>query len=245
MAAPCAFCGQTRPLTREHIWPRGIIERAPNYDARYIGKAEKFVGAELTVKDVCAECNSGALSSLDQYICNLWDAQFDRIASAREPRLFLYDHERLLRWLLKISYNSARANASDIDVLAKYRAFILGTASVPQQQEVRLELIRPYKRKGAPEIPPKSVRCCRIEIPANPVPEATLRLVAMNSFYFWILLWPEGIDVDQLRAVLPGTPLPTQAGRLSLFPSRDTLEVHSQWATNPRAPESMWTRKDR
>jgi hypothetical protein len=89
MAAPCAFCGEVRSLTLEHIWPRGIIKRAPSYNARYIGKAEKFVGAELTVKDVCSECNSGALSLLDHYICTLYDAQFGRMAAAREPRLFL------------------------------------------------------------------------------------------------------------------------------------------------------------
>lgn len=239
MPATCAYCGKSSPLTREHIWPRGIIERAPSYNARYIGKVERFVGAELTVKDVCADCNSGALSSLDQYICALWDTQFSRIAVAREPRLFLYDYKLLLRWLLKISYNSARANASDIEVLRKYREFILGDKSIPQQLEVRLELIRPYKKKGQPEIPPKSTRCCRVEVPANPTPEATLRLVAINSFYFWILLWPESVNPAQLRRELPGTPLPSNTSQLRLFPSRDTVEVHSQWVLNPRARESM------
>jgi hypothetical protein len=140
---------------------------------------------------------------------------------------------------LKTSYNSARANDSHVDVLSQYADFILGGDVVPEGIELRLELVRPHKRKGAADIPPASVRCCRIEVPGNPVPEATVRLVAINSFYFWLLLWPKGADVTRLSDSLPGTPVPTSAGRLRLFPSRDTVEAHTDWASNPRASESM------
>ena len=245
-ARVCAFCDQPSPLTREHIWPRCIIERTPNYNARYVGKAEKFIEGELTVRDVCAVCNNGVLSTLDGYICQLYDTQFLRIAPRRQSRTFLFDHSLLLRWLLKASYNAARANQSDIAVLKQYAPFILSGNPFPERLEVRLELIGPSKNpRYAPgsntikEIPPRSYRCCRIEIPGNPVPNTTVRLVAINSFYFWLAFWPPGVEAAPLLALLHGTPLLPNVKQISLSPRRGMLEVHSDWFLNPRASESM------
>jgi len=242
----CAFCDQPSPLTREHIWPRCIIERTRDYNARYVGKAEKFIEGELTIKDVCAVCNSGVLSTLDDYICRLYDTQFSRIAPRRQPRTFIFDYSLLVRWLLKASYNSARANQSDITVLRKYVAFILDGNSLPEGLEVRLELIGPSKNPrflpgsdNWKEIPPLSVRCCRIEIPGNPVPNTTVRLVAINSFYFWLVFWPLGVDAAPLLALVPGKPLLANTDRITASPKRGTLELHADWVLNPKAGESM------
>lgn len=242
----CAFCDQTAPLTREHIWPRCIIERTPSYNARYLGKTEKFFEGELTVKDVCASCNNGALSSLDDYICGLYDSQLSRIALRRQPRTVLFDYRLLSRWLLKASYNSARANQSDVAVLKQYASYILAGTPDPDGFEVRLELVAPSRNpryvpgsSGMQEIPPYSVRCCRIEVPHNPVPDTTLRLVAVNSFYFWLVFWPSGVDAAPLRELLPGRPLASTMDRLTLSPKRGTLELHSDWVLNPNASRSM------
>ena len=61
----CAYCAKEAPLTREHLWPGGIIKRAKDLNTSYFGKLNKFIDAELTIKDVCAECNNGPLSELD------------------------------------------------------------------------------------------------------------------------------------------------------------------------------------
>ena len=242
----CAFCDQPSPLTREHIWPRCVIERTPSYNARYLGKTEKFFEGELTVRDVCAACNNGVLSSLDDYICNLYDTQFSRVAARRQPRTVLFDYGLLLRWLLKASYNSARANQSDIAVLKRYASYILAGTPDPDGLQVRLELIAPSKNPrhvpgstGMQEIPPYSVRCCRIEIPHNPVPGTTVRLVAVNSFYFWLVFWSSGTDASSLLQFLPGKPLAPNMDRVTLTPKRGTLEVLADWVLNPNANRSM------
>lgn len=254
MTAPreCAFCNQSAALTREHVWPRCIIERTPSYNARYLGKNEKFFEGDLTVRDVCASCNNGVLSALDDYICQLFDAQFSRIALARQSRTFIFNFSLLLRWLLKASYNSARANQSDVALLARFAPFVLGGDLPPDAVEVRLELIHPSKNPnyrpgggGSKEIPPQSVRCCRIEVPNNPVPGATIRLVAINSFYFWLIFWPPETDPLPLQKLLPGTSLSSRNERVRMFPSRGMLELHSDWMLNPRARQSMKTLRAR
>ncbi|WP_222537017.1 hypothetical protein [Pedobacter polysacchareus] len=48
----------------------------PELNARYIGSQNKFIGAELVMADVCAECNNKKLSPLDAYFCSLFDQYF-------------------------------------------------------------------------------------------------------------------------------------------------------------------------
>jgi hypothetical protein len=242
----CAFCNGSGKLTREHIWPRCIIERTPSYNARYLGQIETFFEGDLTVKDVCVSCNNGPLSALDNYICELYDAHFSRIAAARQPRNFVFDSQQLFRWLLKASYNSARANQTDTDVLARYAPFVLNGGNSPSEFEVRLELIRPSRnpnyRPGtsAPrEIPPLSTRCCRIEVPNNPVPGRIIRLVAINSFYFWLIFWPSDADRTAVQETLPGSSIVPNSRKMTLFPRREMLELHANWVLNPKANESM------
>jgi len=73
----CAYCGSSGPLTKEHQWSKGIISRA-GVNHSYFGKHEKYIDAELTIRDVCASCNNGPLSSLDAYACTLFDDHFSR-----------------------------------------------------------------------------------------------------------------------------------------------------------------------
>ncbi|QSI30440.1 hypothetical protein GNX71_12935 [Variovorax sp. RKNM96] len=241
----CAYCAKEGPLTREHIWPGGIIARAKGINTSYFGRLEKFIDAELTIKDVCADCNNGPLSGLDAYICHLFDTQFCHPVACRKSRTFVYDYERLLRWLLKISFNTARANDSDVGVLSNYAGFILEGGEPPSEVRVCLELIHASPNpKWSPgsnamkEIPAASIRCARVETPADPLPGATLRLVALYGFYFWIVLTPAEVDIAALQG-LPGKLLPPNKTKLSLHPSRGMLELHADWVRNPRASQSM------
>ena len=174
---------------------------------------------------MCADCNNGVLSALDGYICQLFDAQFARIALARQPRTFHFNFLLLLRWLLKTSYNSARANQSDAALLARYAPFIIGAGPPPSEIEVRLELIHPSKNPnyshgggGMKEIPPQSVRCCRIVVSNDPNSGATIRLVAINSFYFWLTFWVPETDRTSLQALLPGKLISSSQERVRMFP---------------------------
>jgi len=242
----CAYCGRDGPLTREHIWPSGIIARTKSINTSYLGKLEKFIDAELTIKDVCASCNNGPLSALDAYICDLFDAQFSRPAVRRQARTFVYDYDKLLRWLLKISFNTARANDSDVAVLSSYTSFMLKGGAPPPEVQVHLELVHaspnPNWSPGSAamkEIPAVSIRCARVEMPEDPLPGTTLRLVALYGFYFWIIIAPTGTETTPLHHGLPGKLLPSGRGKLALYPSRGMLELHADWVRNPRASQSM------
>ena len=245
MSRVCAYCGSSGSMTREHQWPAGIIERS-GVNRSYFGKHEKYIDAELTIKDVCASCNNGQLSALDAYVCSLFDAQFSRQAVRRQTRNFLYDYSLLLRWLLKISFNVARANDSDGSTLSQFVGYILEGGSAPENVQVRLELIYPSVNPNwtpgsdfMKEIPATTIRCARILMPGNPLPEATHRLVALHSYYFWIAITPPGNDASEFYARLPGKLLPPNRNLLSVVPTRSMLDVHESWLSNPRANASM------
>ena len=242
----CAYCAKEAPLTREHLWPGGIIKRAKDLNTSYFGKLNKFIDAELTIKDVCAECNNGPLSELDTYICELFDAQFCRQVVRREVRTFLYDYEKLLRWLLKISFNTARANDSDVVVLSRYANYVLMGGEPPNDVQVRLELIHTSKNPNwspdngvKKEIPASSIRCARTDMPENPLPGTTVRLVALYGFYFWLVVTPANVDTTRLYQRLPGKPLSPNSNKLSLHPTRGALELHADWALNTAASHSF------
>lgn len=120
----CAYCEKNLPVTREHIWSDCLIEKYENLST-YSKRDNKFYKGDPTIKDVCGNCNNVLLSKLDAYLCVLYDGLFHRILMPSEGMRIEYDYDMLLRALLKISYNSSRANASDKVIkahrnLAKY-----------------------------------------------------------------------------------------------------------------------------
>ena len=116
MPRKCAFCGQARRLTREHLWPAALharLSRLPGESDRAFWTAR--LGVDLpndpVVRDVCKPCNSGPLSELDSYICSLWDKYFRRSLNSGDKVVLKYDYHLLSRWLLKMCFNSARVNS--------------------------------------------------------------------------------------------------------------------------------------
>ena len=93
----CAYCGTEGNLTREHVFPGFIDSRERTRtgepmisNVRDHGK-EKIVGGELTVADVCAACNNGLLSHLDNYGSALFDRYFANTVEPGELIRFEYD----------------------------------------------------------------------------------------------------------------------------------------------------------
>ncbi len=185
----CAYCGQVASLTREHIWPRCIIERVPTYVMRYSEKADKVFAADLVIKDVCSSCNNGGLSALDSYACTLYDKYFHNIVQSSDRVLFEYDHELLSRWLLKVSFNSARANSQDEFFHYPLRSFIMGYSPLPSFVSVMLDIVVPSVANGI-TIEPRMTRCGRALL-GRMRHWICPRLVAINSFYFMILITGE------------------------------------------------------
>jgi hypothetical protein len=213
MKPACAYCGSTtNKLTREHIWPSCIIKRVPSYDARYSERADRVFTGDLTISDVCHVCNNGPLSDLDSYICKLYDRWFVQFPERGQWLDFDYDWYLLGRWLLKISFNSARASRSDHEVLNRFADVILGVDSRPPDLAIWLDLAEPSyfeeQREGgviaAKRVLPAMTRVCRIHIPNAEIPNYTVRLVAINAFYFYLAIPNQpysGVFADLERVV--------------------------------------------
>jgi len=127
----CAYCGSIGPLTKEHLWPGALAKRVGKLSnsvaAYWTVKLNKQVDGDLTIRDVCATCNNTYLSELDKYVIDLFDSQLHRFLERDEEIVLEYDHHQLKRWLLKMSFNSARANdSSDVGHYSPFIPYIMG-----------------------------------------------------------------------------------------------------------------------
>ena len=104
---------------------------------------DKAVSGELTIGDVCKRCNNGPLASLDNYVCDLHDRFFNDIVHSGDRVDFRFDFERLLRWLLKVAYNIARARGGTIESTTDLVNYILNGTNRPTGFRVFLQLIIP------------------------------------------------------------------------------------------------------
>lgn len=194
--ALCAYCHQERSLTREHIVPSWYIKASGNLDVFNMRAPIAQTRGELIVKDVCAECNNIQLSELDSYGKSLYEEYFEKPVSFGDSILFNYDTSRLIRWLLKLSYNGARATNSDTKILSKFDRQILGAEQVSSHVRVFLNLVSPTsKGNEANFLTPRWFRLTQVRMSFNPELQAVQRQICINSFAFTIF------------AVAPNSPL--------------------------------------
>jgi len=144
----CAYCGDEykyKELTKEHTVNKSLIDfmelqKAPGYASF----SDNYTINYLTTKDVCASCNNGALSRLDQYsiefmeINNLLDLHIDENTKLDVK----FDFDLLSKWLLKTIYNSERKNgyAEVENKMYIYKKHILGEENIPF--EIYLEILK-------------------------------------------------------------------------------------------------------
>lgn len=141
----CSYCDHDRAPTREHIIPSWYYrhDSSPD-DLGFMEKAKgKIIKTELVIRDVCGVCNNGSLSELDAYGKELFFSHLNRYVFKDSNESLSYDYEKLVRWLLKISYNSARAHDSDAIILAQYKKAILGEQALPAGLILRIRTIAP------------------------------------------------------------------------------------------------------
>lgn len=215
----CAYCNASAPLTKEHIWPQCIITRAPSYVMRFSAQAKKVFGADLIVKDVCARCNNGPLSALDSYACSLYDDYFSKIVGQDDKVVFRYNHDELLRWLLKVSYNASRTTHIDTAFHRPLIPYMRGEAEKPAFVSAMLDVVAPSVVNGI-TLEPRATRCARIFV-GRSRPWVCVRLVAINSYYFYLIITgekpvpvPEG-ELFEFRQGIKGTLLST-CGKMEL-----------------------------
>lgn len=176
-------------MTKEHVWPQWLNKLEPSYVMRFSAKAQKVFAGDLTVSDVCATCNNGPLSALDAYAHGLHTPFFSRTVAAGQQICFEYDFNLLARWLLKVSFNSARATGRDEQFFKPLASYMLGEANKPEFVSVMLDMVEPSVINGR-TLEPRAVRCAGIFI-GRSRPWVCVRLVAINSYYFYIVITAE------------------------------------------------------
>jgi hypothetical protein len=190
----CAYCGESKRLTSEHIWPKSILKRT-NINVRYGMKAGKTFSGDMTINDVCEECNSGPLSKLDEYGCQLFDRYFFHVPKPRKSIKFQYDYSLLMRWLLKISYNATRTTGFDTELLSKYAPVLISEFSVSPIHAVAFigtakagRLKKPNSKKYD-TFEPMGIRCGPAEMAGiDHYDWCSIRQVTIKGFSFTILL---------------------------------------------------------
>lgn len=210
----CAYCKKDAPATREHVIPAFIYRFQKELQAKVIGwneVANKMVGGEHQVKDVCEKCNGGVLSSLDAYGKEFLIANGFLTQNYIHRRAELsYDYDRLVRWLLKISFNSTRTDQGHVHLFEKFIPYILNGSPSPQKIDfaVLATLAAPvtteklngqYKvfddlANGSGVVNPFLMR---ISYGPNQYETFTLRVIMFGPLTFFMLMYVPGVSAGE------------------------------------------------
>lgn len=201
----CAYCKKPGTFSREHLWPASLHRRIirANEQSRtniWTAKTQKDLPSEPTIRDVCQSCNNGVLSTLDSYICKLFDTTFIHIHERFDHVTLEYDYHLLKRWLLKMSFNSARMHKSvDLEALDKMLPYILGNnLQLGRYVDIFVQLSYPEevpeKEYNSSELPdacsgvflPNHNRVGFILFREPAVGQKLLRAIYLRSFSFYL-----------------------------------------------------------
>jgi len=196
MSKECAFCGNSAAMTREHIFPASIISRYSDLISTN-DKTDFGFRSDLTIKDVCGPCNNGALSKIDSQFLEIFDMFINEpIAPGRNAEI-AFDYNLLTRFLLKVSYNSARASATgqkETEILKRYVPYILGQVSSALDILLRLQIWTSAKKLDASTgqitglVEARFLRSAKIAYHGLYSENFIIRLIAFNSFWFLLIV---------------------------------------------------------
>ena len=231
----CAYCGRSCKPTREHLFPSSFHALLPDLQFNFSGVTKKVFGGEYQIKDVCRPCNNGPLSALDTYAKELFTRYFGRFVEADETVAFEYDLHRLQRWLLKVSYNTARTDrdAAYTELFEQFRPYILTGESPPTNVLLYLWLIKPTTA-GGHTVFPEPLRSCRFMMKGNGFDNCLSWHVTLRSYGFLVSIQPDGYAepdlleyVATVSRVLPGVVLRPDANAVTVTTSHvDTHAVY-------------------
>ena len=206
----CAYCKQHGEMTREHLWPASLHRRLmettdQKRSAFWLARLQKEIPSEPQIRDVCAHCNNVVLSELDGYVCGLFDRALSRIPAFDEPVRLEYDYHLLKRWLLKMSFNSARIQgAADIFALEAMLPYIRGEDSaLGRYTHLYLQMSYPEEVPeedlvDAAELPrpvvfePVHHRCGHFFFRVPGVGQKVLRAVHLRAYSFYLAFFQPG-----------------------------------------------------
>jgi hypothetical protein len=198
----CAYCGEQKKLTREHIWPSCLIARMPELQVNFLKQKSVLTAADLVIADVCAVCNNKKLSPLDTYFCSLYDQYFKDYKEDRAAFTFHYDYDMLLRSLLKITYNSSRTVNRIENDFEKYCEVILNGNQVRKDVIIKIGIVVPSIIDGK-KYYPSSARCGDMRI-GEPTANFLTRFISVNSYYFYLVLSRAPVLAPEMHEELYG-----------------------------------------
>lgn len=210
----CAYCGKDSKCTREHIIPDSFL-RGMNLDKqiRWTEAAPcRVVKSDFVIKDVCATCNNENLSELDNYAIDLITKYNGRINNDSKKVFFKCDYDKLTRWLIKVLYNSARANKSEYDVslYKKCIPYILNGEQVNNKISVFtsfIDLSLNKKNYDYYHFHNKSkytidlFRISPFRLRGINLDNCTMRAIIVNSFAFLVVVYDEKVKKEQIEKI--------------------------------------------
>jgi len=213
MGKVCAYCDFSGKLTKEHLFPASVIAR---YNELWSStdKLNKFFQSDLKIKDVCSACNNGFLSDLDNRFLPLFDQYMLNPINSGESADFEYDYHKLLRFLLKVSYNSSRVSVGGQEtrkILARYVPYIMGSESNAENVLLYLQIYTSAYYTSANMcdtnsgqitrlLETKFLRSTKIVYDGIYNSDFVVRAVVFNSYWFFLVIPVKTVSKLKLRS---------------------------------------------
>lgn len=211
----CSYCGKVRKLSKEHLFPKWVVKRQPESNARFALHEKRVSERVATIRDVCRPCNNGPLSELDTYVLGLYDRYFRHPVSGKTSVKFSYDYDLLSRWLLKTLYNSARINNTRPDELRPFKEYVLGVGDTPKDFRIFSFVIVPYKLsakerqrlspeyEGITQLFPRNIGITQFSGQISETDYLLLgRAVLLNSYCMVVSILPPGLPRSTRRTMM-------------------------------------------
>ncbi len=236
----CAYCGKSENLSREHIFPGSIIKRYEDNLISISDKSDKYFKADLVVRDVCEPCNNGILSNLDSQLISIFDKYMHHPIQPGDSAELSFDYHSLLRVLLKISYNSARASSDGmkaVKALKKYVPYILGKTKTAPEIILRLQIVTSAKKfntvtqKVEGMMEAHILRSAKLPYDGPQKANFIIRLVALNSFWFYLIVPTKKVSQSKMQSLIAGLEtLKIQPG-VSITENMGTIHIPKEKTT--------------
>jgi len=237
----CAYCGKSEhSVTKEHIIPNAIARTISSPRTFHVNK-EIFFDGDATIKDTCSLCNNVKLGELDNRLTTAAKPWFGKWLRDADFSVTLHvDWQTLARWLLKVSFNSARAaKAHDLAALTAQRKFMLGEGEAPPKLLILGGLIRSHRltphekqliRTEQDWLDPEMNRTTHIVLPRLPGKFSISRAVLIQHLAFMILKpvrgYSLGVNLRRFEQATGYRVVERKVDNVTLGPTKDdALEV--------------------
>lgn len=126
-----------------YIFPQTLLQLYPEQDVSFTPEKIFKDNSGLTIADVCAECNNGALSELDSYGGELIKKQFkDEIDYNMKDAVIekTIEYDLFAKWILKIAYNYFRSRKIECSFMEEYIPCILQNVELSDNFDIFMGL---------------------------------------------------------------------------------------------------------